>query len=64
MLAKSQQETEKMTTWALEALIAAARAHWHISEHLPTGQIIRTLPQRDKEHPAPAPRRVGLFIAA
>lgn len=56
--------TRKDDPTKLEALVATARAHWHISERLPTGQIIKTLLQRDKEHPRPAPRRAGLYIAA
>lgn len=51
VVAKPQREQEKMTTWGLEAPIAVARAHRYISERLPTGQIIRTLLQRDKERP-------------
>lgn len=48
----------------VEVLTAAAGAHWHISESLPTGRMIRTLLPRDKECRSPAPRRAGLYIAA
>ena len=60
-MAKSQWKSEKTTLSGLEALVAAARAHWHIPERLPTGHIMRTLLPRDKERLIQPLERQGLI---
>lgn len=60
-MAKARRQPEQTSTWGLEAPVAATRAHWRGSERLPTGRMIRTLLQRDKERPDPAPRGAALY---
>lgn len=49
LLAKSQRKSEKTTLSRPRGPGIRSQAHWHISEHLPTGHIMRTLLPRDKE---------------